>query len=90
MDALERAIKAAGSPAKLATAIGFRPNVVGNWRLRKQIPAEQCPAVERATGVRCEEMRPDVIWTRDTSGRITGYHVPLPEPQADAGVSRAA
>ena len=31
----------------------------------RPIPAEHCPAIERATGgaVRCEELRPDVAWS---------------------------
>lgn len=30
----------------------------------RQVPAERCPQIERATGgaVRCEELRPDVAW----------------------------
>lgn len=34
------------------------------WKSRGNVPAEHCPAIERATGgkVRCEELRPDVAW----------------------------
>lgn len=34
------------------------------WKQRQNVPAEYCPAIERATGgmVRCEELRPDVEW----------------------------
>lgn len=77
MDAINTAIKAADGPTNLARKIGRRVNVVTNWRMRGQIPAPECPAVERATGVRCELLRPDVIWTRDTSGEVTGYHVSI-------------
>ena len=75
--ALDEAIRKAGGPAKLAAAIGVRPNVVTNWRMRENVPEEHCPAIEAATGVRCERMRADVVWTRDEAGQVTGYHVPL-------------
>ena len=63
---LDKAIEAVGGPAKLAAAIGVKPQVVTNWRSRG-VPAEQCPAIERATRdvgkpVLCEELRPDVAW----------------------------
>lgn len=77
MSALDTAIQKAGGPSKLSSAIGVRPNVVTNWRLRNNVPEEHCPAVEQATGVRCEELRPDVVWTRNDLGEITGYHVRL-------------
>jgi DNA-binding transcriptional regulator YdaS (Cro superfamily) len=40
------------------------------WKARGKVPAEHCPAIERATGVRCEELRPDVPWEvlREQSG----------------------
>jgi len=42
------------------------PVTIHQWAFRpdKQVPAERCPAIERATGgaVTCEELRPDVDW----------------------------
>lgn len=61
MNALDRAIEAAGGPAGLARALAVKPNVVTNWRLRKQVPAEQVLAVEAATGVSRHDLRPDVF-----------------------------
>lgn len=61
MTGLERAIKKAGGVSKLAAALGKKPNVIGNWRLRERIPAEACPEVERATGVPIAQLRPDVF-----------------------------
>lgn len=61
----------------MAASMGLRQNVVSNWKARGQVPAEQCPAIEAATGVLCEELRPDLDWTRDEDGRVTGYHVPI-------------
>ena len=47
---------------------------VCNWSLRGNVPAEHCPAIERATkgAVRCEDIRPDVDWAvlRNSSERV--------------------
>lgn len=64
MDALNKAISIFESQTRLAKAIGVVPQVVNNWLTRGRIPAEHCPAIERATNgaVRCEDLRPDVDW----------------------------
>lgn len=60
---LDRAIKVAGGPTKMAAALGLSGHaVVYQWR-KKQVPAEHCPNVEALTGVPCEELRPDVNWS---------------------------
>ncbi len=61
---IERAAEVVGGATKLAAALGVTVQVVTNWRTRG-VPAERCPAIERATGgaVRCEELRPDVAWS---------------------------
>ena len=61
MNALDRAIEALGGVGKLASAIGLRQNVVSNWRMRGQAPAERCLAIEKATGVSRHDLRPDVF-----------------------------
>ena len=40
------------------------PQAVHKWTRGATIPAERCPAIERATAgqVRCEDLRPDVDW----------------------------
>lgn len=65
MDHLLRAYKIIGTQAALAKAIGVVPQVVNNWQRRGNIPAEYCPAIERATAgqVKCEDLRPDVDWS---------------------------
>jgi len=62
--ALRRAIANCGGQSALASAIGLTQSHVWNWLKRASIPAEHCPAIERATqrAVRCEELRPDVGW----------------------------
>lgn len=71
---LDRAIEIAGSQSALARFCGVAQTAVSAWRVRKSIPAEYCPAIERATSgaVRCEELRPDVDWSvlRGTSRKL--------------------
>jgi DNA-binding transcriptional regulator YdaS (Cro superfamily) len=61
MNALDRAIEKAGGPSGLARSLQVKPNVVTNWRLRGQVPAEQVLAVEAATGISRHDLRPDVF-----------------------------
>lgn len=56
-----------GGVARLAEQIGVHPVLVSQWANGvRPIPAERCPAIERATdgAVVVEEMREDVIWVR--------------------------
>ncbi len=68
------------SGAALARALGVRQVMVSQWRRGiKQVPAERCPAIERATGgaVRCEDLRPDVDWAY-----LRATDCPVPEKEA--------
>lgn len=71
--ALERAIERAGGPVKLAGALGVSSNLPNMWKVRGKVPADYCPAIERETGVTCEELRPDVAW-----GVLRASTEPLP------------
>jgi DNA-binding transcriptional regulator YdaS (Cro superfamily) len=66
MKNLQSAVDLVGSQAALAAAIGVKQQHIWNWLNRKgaRIPAEHCPAIERATKgeVKCEDLRPDVAW----------------------------
>jgi DNA-binding transcriptional regulator YdaS (Cro superfamily) len=64
MKSLEKAFLSVGGQSKLAKSIGIAPQVVNNWVRRGNVPAEYCPAIERATNglVCCEDLRPDVDW----------------------------
>ena len=64
MNSLEKAFVSVGGQSRLAKSIGVAPQVVNNWARRGNVPAEYCPAIERATNghVRCEDLRPDVDW----------------------------
>jgi hypothetical protein len=70
---LERAIRLADGMASLARKLNERfearkaerrvkAPAIYQWTLT-QVPAEYCPDVEALTGVKCEELRPDVNWS---------------------------
>jgi DNA-binding transcriptional regulator YdaS (Cro superfamily) len=55
--ALKEAIAAAGGSAALARRLGIKQPSVFQW---ERVPAERVLAVEAATGVRRERLRPDI------------------------------
>lgn len=66
------------SLARLLQLPGGRHQTVQSW-LRRRVPAEHCPAIERETRARgqpvlCEELRPDIDWS--------ALRQPLPAPTA--------
>jgi DNA-binding transcriptional regulator YdaS (Cro superfamily) len=62
--ALRAAIKKAGGLKQLATLIGGKTQsqTVANW-ISRGTPMERCALIQRLTGVRCEDLRPDLDWT---------------------------
>jgi DNA-binding transcriptional regulator YdaS (Cro superfamily) len=76
-EALSAATQRAGSPAKLAAAIGVSLHKVTAWIGGADVNAELCPAIEQATGVTCDELRPDLLWVRDASREVLAYAVPV-------------
>jgi len=62
LDALNEAIAAAESLRAFAATVGAPSTyAVKAWRIT-QVPERYCPRIERAYGVRCERLRPDVDW----------------------------
>lgn len=62
---IEKACEILGGQSAMAKLFGIATPSVNQWvKQRRPIPAERCPAIERATqgAVRCEELRPDVDW----------------------------
>lgn len=53
----DRAIEAAGGVTRLSEAIGVTRSAVSQW---PRVPAERVIAVEKATGVPRQELRPDI------------------------------
>lgn len=64
MDAINRAIKAAGGKNKLANLIGVSPQFVGQMASgKRRVPPALCWKIEAQVGVKCKELRPDVFVT---------------------------
>lgn len=84
MKPIHRAIEHLGQgQSGFARAIGAHPQQVQQWLYDKRpVPLERCPRVETVTDgtVRCEDLRPDVDWQRDGTGRVTGYQVQFVAP----------
>lgn len=73
---LQRAVSALGGQTGTAKALEVSAGLVWQWlNGRRPLPAEHCPRLEKLTGVRCEELMPGTVWTRDERGEVTGYHV---------------
>lgn len=74
MNALRQAIEKAGGIAALASRVGVSANAPYMWLTRNNVPAEHCPAIERETGIRCEELnsKPDWQFLRATSRTRAG------------------
>lgn len=55
-------------------------SLVSQWEQEKTgITPDRAREIEAATAgeVRCDDLRPDLEWTRDDQGRVTGFHVRL-------------
>jgi DNA-binding transcriptional regulator YdaS (Cro superfamily) len=74
---LQRAIEAAGCEHKLAAAINVPANVLAWWLRNQGSPAAYaCIRIEDCTGIRCEELRPDLHWLR-LGDEVVGHVVPV-------------
>jgi DNA-binding transcriptional regulator YdaS (Cro superfamily) len=58
---IEMAVKAAGSKAKLARALGITRSAISQWN---RIPVNRVVEVEQITGIPRNELRPDVFGQR--------------------------
>lgn len=47
--------------AAIVTKLGVTQQALTNWK-KRGIPADKCPDIEALTGIKCEELRPDVNW----------------------------
>ena len=61
---LEQAVKAAGNKNRLAKLLGVSRQAIQKWSAGKP-PAERVLAIEAATGVRREILRPDLYPPED-------------------------
>lgn len=68
MDGLNKAIAIAGSPSKLAAALGISKQRVSNWRAAGVVPADSVLPIVRALAGRItpfelrEDLYPDPVW----------------------------
>ena len=67
--ALAALLTARGTPAT--------QSLVSLWEGGATIPADRAVAIEKAIGIRCEDLRPDLTFIRSRAGDVTGYHVPI-------------
>ncbi|WP_321810103.1 transcriptional regulator [Burkholderia sp. BCC1985] len=80
-DALEEAIGKFDSLAEMARVLGLSSyRVIQEWRRQGRVPAEHCPRIERAVGVRCEGLNDRVDWAFVRAGGADGG-----QPNSDAG-----
>ena len=63
------------SQSEFGSLVGISQARVSQWENGEPITPGKCPAIERVTGFRCEELRPDVEWRRDENGNVTSYCV---------------
>lgn len=64
VDYLRKAIELMGGLQSAQRSLGLNTyQAMQAWK-RTRVPAEYCPAIEKATqgAVRCEDLRPDVDW----------------------------
>jgi DNA-binding transcriptional regulator YdaS (Cro superfamily) len=58
--ALAQAVRAAGSQSAFGRLVGKRQSTVREWLMTDRLPAEHVLAIEAATGVPKEQLRPDI------------------------------
>jgi DNA-binding transcriptional regulator YdaS (Cro superfamily) len=74
--AIQKAVKALGGQTATARTLAVSQSLVWQWLQGKRpVAPKHCSVLEAETGVRCEHLRDDVVFTRDPSGAVTGYHV---------------
>ena len=60
---LIKAIALAGGITKFSKSLGLSSHMVAHQWVKTRIPAERCPDIELLTGIKCEQLRPDVKWS---------------------------
>ena len=62
MNSLQKAIDLLGGLTSAGKQLGVTKGVIFQWRERGRVPAEYCPALEKLTGIRCEELNDKIDW----------------------------
>jgi DNA-binding transcriptional regulator YdaS (Cro superfamily) len=63
--ALAEAVRTAGSQSAFGRLVGKRQSTVREWLMTDRLPAEHVLAIEAATGVPKERLRPDIYPAED-------------------------
>lgn len=84
MNALDKAVKAAGGVTSLAESLGVGQSVVSNWRKRKRVPPGHVIRIEEVTGISRHELCPAVFGPPSAPDALGPG---LPAPAAVAAVS---
>jgi DNA-binding transcriptional regulator YdaS (Cro superfamily) len=62
IEALNKAITIAGSQTKLAEKLKITPQAVQQWLVGgRYVPVKRASEIERLTGVKREQLRPDIF-----------------------------
>jgi DNA-binding transcriptional regulator YdaS (Cro superfamily) len=59
LEALQEAIRRAGGQGKLAGLIDYSQSRISQWVTLGKADVKACPAIEKATGITCTQLRPD-------------------------------
>ncbi len=81
---IEKAIKAMGGVAETVRKLSLNGHATVYQWTKTRVPAERCPQIEELTGVRCEDLRPDVRWSilRNTQELPQAQAKPATQPTA--------
>jgi DNA-binding transcriptional regulator YdaS (Cro superfamily) len=74
--AFRQAVTVAGGELALANAINVPGRVLSWWLNQGQPASYACIRIEDCTGVRCEDLRPDLYWLR-IGEEVVGHVVPV-------------
>lgn len=85
---IQAAIEKARGQTALATAIGTTQRQVWKWANGRPVAPNMAAAIERATGVSCELLRPDLTWVRLPDPTWTAHPEGRPLIDAAAAVRR--
>ena len=73
--ALDQAKQAVGGPVELAKRLKIRPQAISQWT---KVPSERVIAVEKATGVSRNDLRPDLYPDDPQSSAPVSSSTPVP------------
>ena len=70
LEALQEAIRVAGTQKALASLLGINEAAISQWK-HSRVPGLRVIAIEKATGVRRERLRPDLYPDDEVPGQAS-------------------